>query len=348
MAAKTLKLRWLIPALVLLGLSFARPALAVDFNTTTSPLPILLNTKPGQTTNTTLRIQNSGRETIRFRVDLKKFKANGDSGKPLLIDRQPGDDYFNWVSFDRTSFDAQPGQWNEVHMTIKVPTNGAFGYYYAVVFSNANPPTKPGRTGSAVSGGTAVLVLLDVQAPGEKKDIKVVSFSSDHKLYEYLPAAFHIKIHNSGNVHLSPAGNVFISRGNKKVASLDLNPAGGNVLPNSDRSFNVTWSDGFPVFETKMENGQIVSDKNSKPVKQLKWDFSKANHLRFGHYTAHMLLVYDNGERDVPVEAEVGFWVVPWKLLPVIILAIVLIGIGLWTSGRNLWRKLRNSGKKRS
>jgi ABC-type glycerol-3-phosphate transport system permease component len=36
--------------------------------------------------------------------------------------------------------------------------------------------------------------------------------------------------------------------------------------------------------------------------------------LRFGKYTAKMLLVFDDGARDVPIEGVVSFWVIPWRL----------------------------------
>jgi len=322
-------------------LVFRLPAQAADFNVTTSPLPVILTVKPGQTISTILRVQNSGTEATQLKVDLKKFKADGDSGRPTLLDRQPGDDYFDWVSFSKTTFDAEPQAWNDVVMTIKTPPTAAFGYYYAVVFSNAGPAPQASKTGSAVSGGSAVLVLVDAQAAGEKKELKVTSFTSDKKLYEYLPAYFKVTVHNSGNIFLAPSGNVFITRGSKTVATLDLNPGGGNILPGTDRTFNVVWKDGFPVFELKYDHGQIVSDKNSNPVQQLNWDFSKVNRLRFGHYNAHLLLTYDNGTSDVPVEADVSFWVVPWKITSIIVLVLVLIGIGIWTSGRGLVRRVR-------
>jgi hypothetical protein len=40
-------------------------------------------------------------------------------------------------------------------------------------------------------------------------------------------------------------------------------------------------------------------------------------------------MVYDNGERDVPVEASFSFWIIPWKILLVggIILIFALFGI---------------------
>jgi hypothetical protein len=322
--------------------SFPASALAADFNITTSPLPVLLTAKPGTTVSTKLRVQNSGTEATTFKVGLKKFKANGDSGQPVILDKAAADDYFNWVSFSKNSFEADPGVWNEITMTIKVPSSAAFGYYYAVTFSedqSANP--KPVGNSAHINGAAAILVLLDVQAKGERKQLNVVSFSADKKLYEYLPATFSVKVHNSGNIHLAPAGSIFITRGKSNVATLDINPASGNVLPNSDRTFTPAWSDGFPVFATKRDNGQIVTGKDGRPEKQLQWDFSKVNHLRFGHYTAHMLLTYDNGSRDVPLEGTVSFWVVPWKILPLIVIAILLILVGLWTSGKNLYRKIR-------
>src|SRR6185503_7716501 len=106
-----------------------------SFNLTTSPLPILLATKPGQTVTTNLRVENSGTEAVNLRVDLKKFSANGASGKPLLSNRGPKDSYFDWVSFSPQRFRAEPGVWNNVTMTINVPPDAAFGYYYAPVFS---------------------------------------------------------------------------------------------------------------------------------------------------------------------------------------------------------------------
>jgi len=326
---------------VLLALAVPASALAADFNVTTSPLPVLLTAKPGQTVTTKLRVQNSGRDPVLFKVGLKKFTARGDSGQPAILDRQAGDDFFDWVSFDKPLFEADPNVWNEETMTIKVPAEAAFGYYYAVTFSQAGTPDKPNANATSLKGAAAILVLLDVQAKGEKKELSISSFTADKKFYEYLPANFNVTVKNSGNIHLRPGGSIFITRGGKTIATLDVNGPGGNVLPNSQRSFATAWSDGFPVFMTKREGGQIVEDKKGKPVQQLKWDFSKANHLRFGHYTAHLVMTYDNGTRDVPLEASVSFWVVPWKILPFILLAIILIGIGLWTSLRNVYKRLK-------
>ena len=67
-----------------------------------------------------------------------KFGAYGDSGKPQILERGPGDDYFDWVKFDRPTFDAPANVWQTIKMTINVPKSAAFGYYYAVVFTSIN------------------------------------------------------------------------------------------------------------------------------------------------------------------------------------------------------------------
>jgi hypothetical protein len=117
------------------------------------------------------------------------------------------------------------------------------------------------------------------------------------------------------------------------VAALDFNAERGNILPNTDRVFSVSWNDGFPSYSEK-----TVGDKTKK---HLNWDFSKIQKLRFGRYTATLVAVYDDGQRDVPIEANVTFWVIPWRILGVILLIVLFIGFGLWAFMRFIWRNIR-------
>lgn len=96
------------------------------------------------------------------------------------------------------------------------------------------------------------------------------------------------------------------------------------VLPDSSRTLTVNWSDGFP---RRNEAGQ------------LDWNLSDLTKLRFGKYTAQLILVYDNGERDVPLEAFVSFWVIPWRLLLAVIAIPVLPAILVFVLMRQLYRR---------
>lgn len=299
----------------------------------TSPLPINLVADPGKTVTTDLRVRQGSGEDARLKVSLMKFAAYGEEGKPRLVDREPGDDYFDWVKFDKTSFNAPNNVWQTVKMTISVPKAAAFGYYYAVVFSRVGDDVRREKM-TTLAGGTAVLVLLEARNPNAKRTLELASLSTKHRVYEFLPAEIDVKLANTGNVHGIPHGDVFITQGKKQVAALPINAHGGNILPGSKRIYPVEWKDGFPHYDYEMEDGKIKLDKNGKQVKHLKWDLAKLMSFRMGKYTAHLFAVYDDGSHDVPLEAEVSFWVIPWRFLLVVLVALALVGLGVYAMVR--------------
>ena len=296
----------------------------------TSPLPISLVTPPGTTITTELKVKNDGIEEESLKIDILKFDAYEDSGKPELMDLEASDTLDDWVTFSEPTFTLAPQEWKTITVTFAVPDTAAFGYYYAFVFTRANPEANLAPEQTAVVGGTATLVLLEARVPDAKREVQVTEFSTDQTMYEFLPTTFTIALKNAGTVHVAPRGNIFLSQGNdKEIALLEVNEAKGNILPNSTRVFEAAWTDGFPVYETILENDATVLDEEGQPKRELRWDWQQASKLRFGKYTAKLLLVYDDGTRDVPIEGVVSFWVVPWRLVGggIFIAIFFLIGI---------------------
>ncbi|MDB5181778.1 MAG: hypothetical protein JWP13_541, partial [Candidatus Saccharibacteria bacterium] len=134
--------------------SFAQtpPPVRAPLRLMTSPLPLNVVTKPGQTVTADIRVKNNGTQPEQLRVELLKFGASGDTGRPQLQERDPEDVYFNWVSFSESNFTAEPNVWKTIKMTIKAPKEAAFGYYFAVLFSRSNPD-RPAAGASGVEGG---------------------------------------------------------------------------------------------------------------------------------------------------------------------------------------------------
>jgi hypothetical protein len=316
-----------------------------------SPLPILLETKPGTSVSTDLRVNNPSTHDEQLRVELKTFTQEGPNGNVVIHDPTPADDYINWVSFSKTVFNAPPGLWQTVHMTINVPSTAAFGYYFAVEFTQANPPKAQANTpGTSLQGAVASFVLLNAKAPGEVKQMQVTSFTADHRIYEFLPVNFSVRLHNSGNIYAAASGNIFILRGKHQVAALTVNANHGLVIPHSNRLFKLSWSDGFPVYKTVYgSDGQPALDKNGQPQQKLTWNFSQVSKLRFGRYTAQLALVYNDGTRDVPISGTLSFWVIPWRLVGGIIIVGIFMTIGFWSTfrrfGRFAKKQTRNMGK---
>jgi hypothetical protein len=311
------------------------------FNIVTSPITVNVSGAPGTTITTDLRVKNNGNKTEKLKLSLMKFSAYGEEGKPAIQDRGEHDDYFDWVTFTPNAFDAEPNEWKTVKMTIDLPKDAAFGYYYAAVFSRASE-VEPVPGQSVLQGSAAILVLTEAKVPNAKRSAELLSFKPSKSWYEFLPAAFSVRLHNDGNVHVAPQGNIFITKGKSNVATIKINDQAGNILPDSNRIFTTEWNDGFPSYKFKEANGKVVTDKNGKQVKSLRWDFAQIAKLRFGRYTAHLVMAYDNGKQDVPIEATVSFWVIPWRIIGFSILFIVLSAVGAWTIGKWTGRHIRH------
>jgi hypothetical protein len=314
--------------------AFAQTAPTEGISLQISPLPIELSAKPGTSVTTDLRVRNAGAQDEKLQVRLLKVSADND-GNVHLTNPSSADEFVSWVHFSKTIFDAPPGQWQDIKMTVNVPKTAAFGHYFAVEYLRAT--AEQAQPGKAVArGAVATFILLNADAPGAKRQAQIESFTADKKSYEFLPINFTVKVKSTGNVHVAPHGNIFILHGKKQIDSIQVNSAEGNILPNSSRFFTAGWNNGFPVPTSKYNGDTPVLDKNGKQVYSYKWDFSKANRLRFGHYTAHLVLVYDNGQRDVPMEAYVSFWVIPWRLIIFVILIVVGPAVAVYLLTR--WR----------
>lgn len=310
-------------------------------NLVISPLPITLTAQPGSTVSAQLKVKNGGTDNETLHVGLMKFNAYNNDGQPRLLDREKGDDYFDWVSFSDNDFTIAPNEWKTITATINVPSTAAFGYYYAIIFGRKDEGPAA-TTATKIEGAVSVLVLLNVVSPNAVSNIQVVEFNSDRKVYEFLPAKFSLKLKNSGNIFIAPHGDIFIDKGKKTdLAILAVNEVQGNVLPGSYRIFDTDWSDGFPTFVQRIENGKVVTDKKGNNILDLKWDFNQLSKLRFGKFTAHLLLVYDNGTRDVPIEAVTSFWVIPWRLLGGALIVLSLISAGLWSLIKPIIKKFK-------
>lgn len=313
----------------------------------TSPLPINLKVKPGESMTVPVKIKNDGQEPERLKVDLMKFTADEANGTPLISERTEGDTYFDWVKFSEDNFSVPAGEWKSIDATFTVPQNANLGYYYAIVFTRADKAQPDRDHQTVVAGGTAVLVLLEVDVPNAKREVKLEEFSTDKSMYEFLPTTFTVKLRNTGNVHVAPRGNIFLLKDGqeKEIDIIEVNPNKGSMLPNSPRNYSQDWNNGFPYYVDRVEDNKVVLDADGTHVRDLKWNIADITKLRIGKYTGKLLMVYDDGRRDVPIEAEVSFWVFPWRLILVAIAIPVLPALLIYLLMR---RSVKKRHKKES
>ena len=324
---KLLKYLYLLIIFVFIGSVLAYSARAQtptpsNYDVTVSPVFFDLSVNPGDSISNKVRIRNNTNAPLPIKLEVKKMA--GDVNGDLTLRDDPTDPTLSWIKFDNVTFVAAPLEWTDVPFTIDIPKDAAYGYYFAINFTQDNTsPLK--RTGATITGAAAVPVLLNVRKDGAKLDGKLLGLNVDKGFYEYPPVKFSTVFANTGNVHIRPSGNIFIKDwlGNQ-VATLTVNDTQGAILPGLKRTFESSWDDGFITIEPKLEAGEPKLDKNGKPETELKIRWDKLPSLRIGRYTASELIVVSTATRDIPFTAQVSFFVFPWGLILTILIIIVL------------------------
>lgn len=330
---------------ILLSASYIPAAFAQtngNFDVTVSPVFFDFTAKPGSTLTQQVRLRNNTDTTLPIKVDVKKM--GGDENGDLTIQNAP-DDTTSWFEVKNTGITAPPNEWVNVPFTITVPESAAYGYYWALSFTQDSTPGKP-LTGAKVNASIVVPVLLNVNKEGAKTEGKI-TFSTNNNWYEYLPVDFSTIFENTGNVHVRPKGNIFIKDWlGRTVATLDVNPNQGAVLPGTKKNFQTPWNDSFIWYENKVVDGKPVMDKNGKPEKELKVRFDKILDLRIGKYTATSLVVI-SGERDIALEKSVSFFVFPWKIVAGSIVFVLFALLGLFSTAKSLGKRIAGLFRKK-
>lgn len=277
------------------------------------PAIIITDVDPGQLYTTTINLTHNfeSDKAVTFYPKAYPFTQSGESGSPEYMFDTNLPDVVNtgaWVEFEEDEYVLNQGETKKSHISIQIPEEAdPGGYYVALMYGDT-----PEKTGEAVSVSKNIVSLVFLTVRGEaEQDGQIIEFSTDKTLYEFLPVNFIIRYENTGTVHQLPGGNIFVHKGDisNPVGTLVFNENQGMSLPDATREYNESFTDGFLYFEDG----------------KLKMDQSKFPRLFFGEYTATLKFKHTvNGER-ITVEREVSFWVIPWKLM--IVIVVIIVGI---------------------
>lgn len=303
-----------------------------EFYLQVSPSPIVATLQPGHATTLELKIRNAGANAEKLKIQPRSFSINNTSGEVEFKDTTPPE-IAKWLHFSALTFNVEPGQFYEQKVTVDVPKEAGFSYSFALLITRDGGDVMSGA-GQQLKGQVAVFALLNIDRPGAVRQLVIDSISTDREVYEFLPATVNIRLKNTGNTIVQPAGNVFIQRGSNDPTPIDtlaVNNTSGYILPNVTRTLNAPWDNGFLV-------NRKSTDQNGTSREYLDWNWSNAGKIRIGYYTAKVVAVYNDGQRDVPVVGEVGFWVIPWRLLLGVLIMLALVGAGMWSLASRIMR----------
>lgn len=285
-----------VASLVALLSVFPMAALAANsVGMRVSPVIVELNVKKGETQNVKLKVNNQTTSDQTYYPEVNDFEAKDETGTPELIldNKSPSTaSIVKWVD-SISPFTLSPNQSEDITLTIKVPANAEPGGHYGFVRFSTQPASTT-KTGASLVASAGTLVLVRVEGD-TKENLQITDFYTQRKgkkvsMFETGPVEFVERITNSGNVHVKPTGSIVVTDMlGRQIADLKINDNKGNILPNSTRRF-----------EQRLDR---------------KW--------MFGRYSAKMIATY--GTNGGSLNSTLTFWVIPYKLIALAILALVLI-----------------------
>ena len=298
-------------ALVVSFITPASEALAVQSNDNTggqaleiAPPVLNLSGNPGETIKSKISLRDVSSDSLLVTGQVNDFVASGEDGTPkiLLEDGEPNPYSLKpWVS-PLPKLLLKPRQVQDLPVTIKIPADAAPGGYYGVVRFTASAPELE-DTGVSLSASLGALILLKVNGAA-KESLTIEEFSintggKSRTVFETTPLTFIQRLKNTGNIHEQPAGQVTITdMFGKTVAAMNINLPPRNILPQSIRKF-----------EQKLDSSVLGNKK------------------LFGKYTATLNVTY--GANKQTVSSTTTFWVIPYTLIGVGIIALIVGFIGL-------------------
>lgn len=266
--------------------------------------PILtLTANPGQVLNTKIELRDITKSDLVVTNEVDDFVSNGIDGTPkILLGSEDNNDPFsmkNWIT-PLPQFTLSSEQIQNLSLTISVPKNASPGGHYSVIRFTGIPPNLNG-SGVSLSASLGTLVLLTVNGKLTHKmsidsfTVSKVASSKPAKLFQSAPLTFAVTLKNSGNIQEEPTGHIVVSDiFGKAVAGVNINLPPRDVLPDSTRNFTG------------------LLDKSNLGTRRL-----------FGLYHAKLTATYgDNYSQSV--SNTITFWVIPFKLIGIIILLLII------------------------
>lgn len=282
---------------------FATPVFAL----TVSPARIEITGDPGSTLQGEIELFNEQDGEKTFFTSFENFEPSGDSGAPHFIGSEDG--LATWIRSD-SKVTLGSGKRNVISYSIAIPQNAEPGGYFAAIFFGSQEPGASEGGQVSVGGKIGVLVLLRVSGEVEEGG-GLINFSekNNKRFFSTLPITFAYRLNNTGGDRIVPKGEMKIKNTVRlNSATLLANKNEGSVLPGSTRKFEVMWG------EEQEESTGFFQMAGKQ------W-----SNFHFGWYTAKLNLSW--GTTNQTANSSYNFFVLPWQLLILILIALVIFGL---------------------
>jgi hypothetical protein len=278
-----------------------------------TPDAAYLNLEPGETYTDEVVLWNESEGDIKYNILIRGFKQVEDhpgTSTPLTAEEDELDPYSasDWVTTNKESITLPPYKNVKLQYTVTVPREVALGEYHAKIFlvsddyDESAPDTKAITT---LATGPAILVQIGDISELDR-NAELIYFTTDKRFYEDKDILFHTKLQNKGNTHITPKGEIRISnfRG-KVVKTIPFNEGNSSIIRDNSAEYTDIWSGEDRPYLLNDNNDLLIGPMEAQLIGTYSPEFESGYHM---------------------IKASTSFWIIPWKLI-LIILAFIIAGI---------------------
>jgi len=256
-----------------------------------------------------LTYKNTTRTPVELQLHAEDFTALEEGWKVKFLDAAQSSSYrytlSSWITFGTTTLALNPGEERAVQVFID-QNRLTPGGHYASILAEIKQEHGAGQVG--LQGVLSSLLFVRAATGHEVEEASIQSWQRTQH-YWLLPERYTLNFHNSGNVELTPYGQVEVrSRAGGLVAKGILNEESLITLPESIRKYAI------PLVATRL-------------------------FIYPGFYTATLHLHYGTTERSVDMEQR--FFMVG---SPIAVSAVAAALVAFISGGLLLRQKLRRRG----
>lgn len=254
-----------------------------------------INLSPGQSQRVMLTVLNKSSQPITGNLKVLDFIIDGETDKPYLLEGQTGlSSKFaaaSWIKLPSDLIAVAPDDQTNFDVTVSAPIDALPGGHYAAVMLSVNfDSSKESSSGSNIIPRIVSLFLVNIA--GEVKENAVISKFLAPFMVEYGPVKITSAITNRSNTHISPKG-----------------------------FFTITDWFGRTLTQDKLETANIFPDTTKN------YENLIGNNLMIGRYKVTLSAAY--GNQGKIVESYRYFWIIPWRLIISLTLALAIVIIFL-------------------
>jgi hypothetical protein len=198
-------------------------------------------------------------------------------------------------------------------VAIVIPATSAPGGLYGAIMISAsnidevNGVAQVDNAAGKVKVITRVASLFFIRVRGDVvENGSLTDFKAVKSFYESGPVNFQITSENNGSVYLSPYGTIEVR----------------NII-------------GQKIDERRVDPWFVMP--GAVRVREIKWN----SNFLFGRYTATIMM--NRGYDDIIDTKSFSFWVIPWKIISIILIGLILvIWLFIWIAGHFELKKPEN------